>query len=93
MGKYSLVISDLAKAHLAALHKAGDAALINKISKIARELTSHPRTGTGKPERLKGDLNGYWSRRLNRKHRIVYEIIEKTVTVYIIAAKGHYDDK
>jgi toxin YoeB len=93
MGKYSLVTSDLAKAHLAALYKTGDAKLIKKISKISRELANRPRTGTGKPERLKGNLKGYWSRHLSHKHRIVYEIIDSTVTVYIIAAKGHYDDK
>ena len=58
-----------------------------------RELIEHPEAGTGKVEKLKGDLQGYWSRRLNRHHRIVYEIIDETVTVHVISAKSQYGDR
>ena len=53
----------------------------------------HPMTGTGHPERLKGDLAGKWSRQITRKHRMVYEIRDTEVLVIVLTAYGHYDDK
>jgi toxin YoeB len=53
----------------------------------------HPRTGTGKPEIKKYDLAGLYSRRISQKHRLVYQIKDETVTVIVITAAGHYDDK
>ncbi|WP_323670358.1 Txe/YoeB family addiction module toxin [Psychroflexus montanilacus] len=47
----------------------------------------------GKPEQLKHNLSGYWSRRINKKDRLIYQVVEDIVTVYIISAIGHYDDK
>lgn len=64
-----------------------------KLQKFIDELREHPRTGTGKPERLKHYKNETWSRRINRKHRLVYEIKEELITVKVISAYGHYDDK
>jgi toxin YoeB len=64
-----------------------------KISKIIEDLREHPFTGTGKPEPLKYDLQGLWSRRINQKDRLIYEVVEDVVTVYIVSAMGHYDDK
>jgi len=46
------------------------------------ELAEHPREGTGKPEMLKGDLAGYWSRRINREHRLVYSIEDENRYCY-----------
>ena len=57
------------------------------------ELKSHPYSGTGKPEELKYDLQGYWSRRINQKDRMVYSINDNTVTVEVVSAMGHYSDK
>ncbi|MGZ3872978.1 MAG: Txe/YoeB family addiction module toxin [Mucilaginibacter sp.] len=48
----------------------------------------HPETGIGRPERLKYQLSGMWSRRINREHRLIYEIAENAVFIY--SAKGHY---
>jgi toxin YoeB len=53
----------------------------------------HPRTGTGHPEQLKGDMNGLWSRRITQKHRLLYQIQEQEVIVIILNAYGHYYDK
>jgi len=45
----------------------------------------------GRPEKLKHNLSGYWSRRINQKDRIIYEIIEEpTKLVVVISALGHY---
>jgi toxin YoeB len=53
----------------------------------------HPTKGTGQPEMLKHDLAGLYSRRINKKHRLVYSINEQVVTVYVLTAWFHYGDK
>jgi len=57
------------------------------------ELTEHPYSGTGKPELLKHNMKGHWSRRISHKHRLIYQVLEQTITVHIESALGHYDDK
>lgn len=64
-----------------------------KLLKLEAELREHPRTGTGKPEQLSGDRVRQWSRRITKKHRLVYEIHDTEVIVIILTAFGHYDDK
>ncbi|MBR1940302.1 MAG: Txe/YoeB family addiction module toxin [Bacteroidaceae bacterium] len=64
-----------------------------KALRLIEELYEHPRTGTGHPEQLKGDLAGLWSRTITKKHRLVYEIQEEVVLVLVLTAYGHYDDK
>lgn len=53
----------------------------------------HSLTGTGQPEKLKHDLAGLYSSRINKKHRLVYSINEKVVTVHILSAWSHYGNK
>ncbi|MBO6023493.1 MAG: Txe/YoeB family addiction module toxin [Bacteroidales bacterium] len=65
----------------------------NKAVKLIDELYEHPRTGTGKPEPLRGDKAGQWSRRITQRHRLVYEIRDLEVIVIVISAFGHYEDK
>ena len=57
------------------------------------ELEEHPTTGSGNPEQLKHELSGYWSRKINKKDRLIYQIIETDVLVVIVSALGHYEDK
>ena len=64
-----------------------------KLLKLEGELREHPRTGPGKPEQLSGNRVGLWSRRITRKHRLVYAIHDTEVIVIILTAYGHYDDK
>mgnify|MGYP003311790393 CR=1 FL=1 len=52
----------------------GNTKLMNKIKTLIEDISLHPKMGIGKPEALKGDLSGLWSRRINKEHRIVYEI-------------------
>ncbi|MDR0393772.1 MAG: Txe/YoeB family addiction module toxin [Tannerella sp.] len=73
--------------------KAGQKSIINKIDTLIDELREHPTTGTGKPEPLRGDRKGEWSRRINKEHRLIYEIQEDVITVVLVSAYGHYDDK
>jgi toxin YoeB len=93
MGKYRLEITENAKKDLQNHRKTGNKAILNKIDRIYNELKEHPFTGTGKPEPLKHELKGLWSRRINQKDRLIYEVHEDVVTVYVLSALGHYDDK
>ncbi len=93
MGKYFVELIERSKKDLQKHHKSGNKATIKKIEIILKELSIHPYEGIGKPEQLKGDLSGFWSRRLNKKDRIIYKVEEDIVTVYIISAMGHYENK
>ena len=64
MGKYTVILTPEATDELRVWHKLGTEATLRKIEKIFDELSEHPTTGTGKPERLKGDLSGkkHWGR-------------------------------
>jgi len=64
---------------------------LDKLNKILEELKIHPTTGIGNPEPLKYELSGFWSRRLNKKDRLIYEIIEEPDNlVVVVSALGHY---
>lgn len=54
------------------------------------ELKEHPSTGSGNPEELKYDLSEFWSRRINSKDRLIYEIVEDLNTVFVVSGVGHY---
>ncbi len=69
--------------------KSGNKAVIKKLLTLLEELAEHPFTGTGKPEALKYDLAGLWSRRINHEHRLVYEVVGNTIVI-IVASRGHY---
>ena len=65
-----------------------------KAQELFKELKAHPRTGTGKPEMLRhGKFKGLWSRRITGKHRLYYSIRDKEIVVWVLSARGHYDDK
>lgn len=87
---YAIVLKPLAIAQFNEFKKAGNAKLIHKIERLLIELAQHPRTGTGQIEQLKHELAGYWSRRINSEHRMVYCIKDSEVIVEVITLKGHY---
>jgi len=65
-----------------------DRKIFSKIGNLIKEITRTPFTGTGKPEPLKGNLSGFWSRRITDTHRLVYKL-EKDI-LYIAGCKSHY---
>lgn len=65
-----------------------DKAMLRKINALIAECRRHPFEGTGKPEVLRGDLSGYWSRRIDREHRLVYRVID--ARLHIIQCRYHY---
>lgn len=90
---FLLIISDEAKEHLKKHRKAGLIILLKKIDKILDELRETPFDGIGKPEPLKYGRIGQWSRRIDQRHRLIYEVFEDEVLIEVISAFGHYDDK
>ena len=73
--------------------KSDEPKVYKKLSDFIEELKVHPKTGLGHPEPLKGVPENRWSRRLSKKHRLVYRIFEEDVYVDVLSAYGHYNDK
>lgn len=90
---YILKLEAKAVKDLEELKRAGNKTVLNKIKQLLLELAEHPTTGTGQVEALKGNLSGFWSRRIDKCNRLVYTVEEEVVTVVVISAKGHYGDK
>jgi toxin YoeB len=65
-----------------------DKAAATKLNRLIDECLRHPFEGTGKPEPLKGDLAGCWSRRIDREHRLVYRVT--ATAIEIIQCRYHY---
>lgn len=61
---------------------------IKKINKLIKDIDRTPFSGIGKPEPLKHDLSGKWSRRITDEHRLIYSV--KNDTIYLYSAKDHY---
>jgi len=66
-----------------------DKNILKRINELIKDTTRDPFDSIGKPEALKGNLSGFYSRRINSEHRLVYAVDE--TTIYIIACKGHYN--
>lgn len=73
--------------------ESGNKAIMNRITALLKDIVEHPYTGIGKPEPLKYDLAGKWSRRINSEHRLIYSVNEDIVTVYVFAMRYHYSKK
>ena len=68
-----------------------DRKLIKRINDLIADVMRNGHEGIGKPEPLRGELSGLWSRRIDREHRLVYRI--KDGDVEIVACKYHYGDR
>lgn len=64
-----------------------------KLDRLITDIREHPTYGIGHPEPLKGTSVPTWSRQISHKHRLVYEIDDSKVKVYVLTAYGHYRDK
>jgi len=67
-----------------------DKKVLKRLRSLIIETTRTPFEGTGKPEPLKGDYRGCWSRRITSEHRLVYRVTDKAIE--IVTCRGHYDD-
>jgi len=69
-------------------HEQGNKMNIKKINKLIKDIDRTPFSGIGKPEPLKHDLSGKWSRRITDEHRLIYAV--KDETIYFYSASDHY---
>jgi toxin YoeB len=63
--------------------------LLIKVNILIEDIKLHPYSGIGKPEALRFELSGYWSRRINREHRLVYKV-EGDLIIIIASCRFHY---
>ncbi len=87
---YPIHLSTQAQKDIPKLKKE-NAKLLSKLWELVLDIFKNPFTGLGLPEALKGDLSGWWSRRITQKHRLIYRIENEVLE--IASCYGHYDDK
>ncbi|MDW7672702.1 MAG: Txe/YoeB family addiction module toxin [Bacillota bacterium] len=63
--------------------------VVRKINELLKDIERNGHEGIGKPEPLRQELSGYWSRRITDQDRLIYRFDDETI--YIIGCKGHYD--
>lgn len=69
--------------------QAHDRKMLKRINQLIRDIERNPFSGIGKPEPLRGNLSGMWSRRIDQSNRLVYEVSGDTLMLH--SAKDHYD--
>jgi len=69
--------------------EAEDKKMLRRINELIKDIQRSPHEGTGKPEPLKYDLSGLWSRRIDREHRLVYQVSGEDILIY--SCRFHYD--
>ena len=88
--KYRIVLTEQAKEDYLFWKSSGNKNILNKIVRLLEDMAAHPYIGIGKPEALKYSLSGYWSRRINSEHRIVYRVLEDIIEIEVMAMRYHY---
>ena len=69
-----------------------DRAMLVRLNELLRDIRRDPFKGLGKPEPLKGDLSGWWSRRITQEHRLVYRVVGRgeAQQIEVVACRQHY---
>jgi toxin YoeB len=69
-----------------------DRTMLVRLNEVLRDVRRDPFKGLGKPEPLKGDLSGWWSRRITQEHRLVYRVVGKgeAQQIEVVACRQHY---
>ncbi len=90
---YKITLSEQAQKEYLYFSQSGNKAILNKVTALLNDIAEHPYTGIGKPEPLKYDLSGKWSRRINEEHRLVYSVNDDIIEVHIFSMRFHYSKK
>lgn len=90
---YNVEFTPKAISQMMQFRKHNGEATSRKLANLIKELSEHPKTGTGKPHELRHKFSGVWSRRINQKDRLLYRIEDQRIVVIVIAVGGHYEDK
>jgi toxin YoeB len=85
---YKFDLTTKAQKDIDSFKKSGNTQLLSKIFELINSIVQTPYSGIGKPESLKYDLAGLWSRRINKEHRIIYEVFEDIILIHSL--RGHY---
>lgn len=83
-----VIFTPKALSHLQEWKQSGNTGIQNKIQELLLSIRETPFKGIGKPEALKHQLSGKWSRRINGEHRIIYSVDNNVINIYSL--KGHY---
>jgi len=83
-----IIYTPKAKEHLDFWTKSGNKVILKRILQLTNAIIENPFEGIGKPEALKHELTGYWSRRITQEHRFVYAVTNHILIVQSL--KGHY---
>ena len=67
-----------------------DKNILKRINQLVKDISRNPFEGTGKPEPLRGKLSGFWSRRIDEEHRLVYAMEDNAILIF--SCRGHYND-
>jgi toxin YoeB len=86
-----IIYPDEAQRDIEYWKKSGNKIIQKKIQQLLTSIEENPFDGIGKPEPLRHNLSGLWSRRINQEHRIVYQLLENEQTIKIHALRGHYN--
>ncbi len=88
-----IIFSTKAKEDLQFWKKSGNKGVQKKVTALLEDISQHPFSGIGKPEELKGNLSGLWSRRITKEDRLVYTIIYKVENdiISVLSLKKHYE--
>ncbi len=84
-----IILFEQAQKDIAFWKKSGNKGIMKRISALLEDIEKTPYTGIGKPEELKYELSGWWSRRINKEHRLIYRIKEDQI--HVLSLKFHYD--
>lgn len=68
----------------------GNAKIMKRITQLLKDIEQHPFMGIGKPEPLKGNKQGKWSRRITDEHRLVYSVSDGRIYIYVFSMRYHY---
>lgn len=88
-----IIFAPKAKKDLDFWVKSGNKNILKKITQLVEDIQLHPFEGIGKPEPLKYNFSGRWSRRIDKEHRLIYKVTEEnTIEILnILSLKGHYE--
>lgn len=84
-----LRLTDAAKEDIKFFLRSGQTGIVKRIEKLLIDIKEHPFEGIGKPEPLKHKYSGKWSRRIDIKNRVIYEVKDNSIFIY--SFKGHYE--
>jgi len=83
-----IVLYDQARKDIIYWKKSGQKNIMKKITNLLKAIQQNPYSGIGKPEELKHELSGWWSRRIDKEHRLIYKVLGNEI--HVLSMRFHY---